>query len=499
MGMLKSIELENYKCFKDKTTIDIAPLTVLCGVNSSGKSSILKSLLMLKQSYENNSSKGQLVFSGNFTDNGTFKDIVYYNSENSFRIKNSFVISNEFDGGNERQKFSADKSNYREISKIFKNIAEGLGTKPNKYIISVDMIISGNSNPKTQIQAIRNTISEYVIEIQLVDNEEVLHKSNVTIQRESSGLYTISFVKFPIISDNGYLSTNEITQEITNCHCYYDGIKIIKIYSDKPPREYDMNSFLPNLYTIFSIISTQYYNIKHISPLRYFPNRNYTITRAIRDMTPSGEDMLQILAQYGSNQIDFYFLNDDEKWEKEKNTLFYATQKWSSYFETGDLNLSQNEEMIKLNVSGHNLIDVGVGVGQSMPIVIEGLFAPKESTLIIEQPEIHLHPKAQMNMADFLISLSLAKKNVIVETHSDHIINRLVRRIMKDKTGSLINDIQIYFIDKNSDNPIEKISISPTKGIVNAPDDFFTQFASETMEIFKAGVENIKKKVGDEE
>ena len=45
MGMLKSITLENYKCFKEETTIDIAPLTVLCGVNSSGKSSILNNLL----------------------------------------------------------------------------------------------------------------------------------------------------------------------------------------------------------------------------------------------------------------------------------------------------------------------------------------------------------------------------------------------------------------------------------------------------------------------
>ncbi len=50
--MLKSISLENYKCFKYLNSLDIAPLTILCGVNSSGKSSILKSLLMMKQSYE---------------------------------------------------------------------------------------------------------------------------------------------------------------------------------------------------------------------------------------------------------------------------------------------------------------------------------------------------------------------------------------------------------------------------------------------------------------
>lgn len=91
MGMLKSISLENYKCFKDKTTIDIAPLTVLCGVNSSGKSSILKSLLMLKQSYENGSTLNSLSLNGKYTNNGLFKDTVYSHKEKSFTISNKFL------------------------------------------------------------------------------------------------------------------------------------------------------------------------------------------------------------------------------------------------------------------------------------------------------------------------------------------------------------------------------------------------------------------------
>ena len=76
--MLKSISLKNYKCFKDETTIDIAPLTVLCGVNSSGKSSILKSLLMLKQSYEDNNAANNLIFNGKYVDNGSFNEIHSY-------------------------------------------------------------------------------------------------------------------------------------------------------------------------------------------------------------------------------------------------------------------------------------------------------------------------------------------------------------------------------------------------------------------------------------
>lgn len=492
--MLKSISLENYKCFKEKTDIGIAPLTVLCGVNSSGKSSILKSLLMLKQSYENNATKGQIVFTGNYTDNGTFSDVVYNNTGKYFKLSSSFILRNTQKDDYDKNTFLADKSNFKELSRIYKYVISKLPKSVDSFIISVEMNITGISEPRTRLQAIRNYIKEYIITIYLCNGENTLYKTNIDIHMETGGKYSIDFFSFPLISNtqNDY---NVFSTQITDCYCYFDGIKIIKVYSDNAPKDYDMNNFLPNLYTIFAIISTQFYNIKHISPLRYFPTRSYTIINSIRDMSPSGENMSQILAQYGSNTIDFYDIDDNNQFTKTKKTLFEAVKRWASLLETGNLELIQNDELVKINVSGHNLIDVGVGVGQSTPILVEGLYTPKESTLLIEQPEIHLHPRAQMGMADFLLSLSLNRKNVIVETHSDHIINRLVKRIMLDKTGQLNKDIYIYFIDKDRQNPVERIKITPTKGIVEAPINFFTQFASESMDIAKIGFTNHKEGV----
>jgi len=101
--MLKSISLENYKCFEklkvdDKDELEIAPLTVLCGVNSSGKSSILKSLLMLKQSYEDNSVSNYILLNGKYIDNGTFNEVVFDNAKESyFSISNSFEIKRKID------------------------------------------------------------------------------------------------------------------------------------------------------------------------------------------------------------------------------------------------------------------------------------------------------------------------------------------------------------------------------------------------------------------
>lgn len=486
--MLKSISLKNYKCFRDEVSIDIAPLTVLCGVNSSGKSSILKGLLMLKQSYENNPNKGQVLFSGDYVDNGSFKDVVYNNEGNDFTITTSFLIEDPKYINYNKSIYKADKSNFSELNRIFKNVIDSKKTKVLNYNIEMLLIVEGDDKPQTQIQAIKNRFSKYNISITMNCADMSTFHSTISIIREESGLYSIEFCDFPLLSlDYDGICMTEIIGE---CHCYFDGLKIIKVFSTEPSVKYNMTDFLPNLYTIFSLLSEQYYNIKHISPLRYLQQRRYMLTSGIREMAPNGEDMLQMLAQYGTRPTTCFKLDVNDNFVSSKTTLIEASKWWSSYMQTGNLELIQKDELLKLNVSGHNIIDVGVGVGQSMPIVISGLYSSMNSVLMIEQPEIHLHPRAQMSMADFLLSLSLNEKKVIVETHSDHIINRLVRRIMQDKSGKLNRDIAIYFVDKDSDSSIEKIEISPTKGIVNAPKNFFTQFSLETMDISKIGFEN---------
>ena len=78
--MIKKVALENFKCFHDRTEIELKPLTILCGTNSSGKSSILKSLLLVKQTVESKSPDASLLLAGPLVDNGTFDDVVFMNS-----------------------------------------------------------------------------------------------------------------------------------------------------------------------------------------------------------------------------------------------------------------------------------------------------------------------------------------------------------------------------------------------------------------------------------
>ena len=166
---------------------------------------------------------------------------------------------------------------------------------------------------------------------------------------------------------------------------------------------------------------------------------------------------------------------------------------WMQYLGLGKYSLNQASEMIKLNVGDYNISNVGFGVSQVLPILVSGLLEKGNELLMLEQPEIHLHPAAQMAIADFLLSMAINKRGLIIETHSDHIINRIIKRVLQDKSGELNNMIKIYYVDH--EKPITQILIDSQKGITNAPKQFFTQFGSESMEIAKIAMENYREGV----
>jgi predicted ATPase len=94
-----------------------------------------------------------------------------------------------------------------------------------------------------------------------------------------------------------------------------------------------------------------------------------------------------------------------------------------------------------------------------------------------------------MQLSDYFIALALSGKKVMVETHSDHIINRLVRRIVEDDTGRLKDLIGIYFISATDSGSVyEEVCIDENFGVTNWPVDFFDQTALEQEKILKAGL-----------
>jgi predicted ATPase len=104
------------------------------------------------------------------------------------------------------------------------------------------------------------------------------------------------------------------------------------------------------------------------------------------------------------------------------------------------------------------------------------LLADADSTLVFEQPELHLHPKVQTLLGDFFLSMALCNKQCIVETHSEYLIDRLRFRIASAEKEPLTDNAKIYFVEKPGPNStFREVKINEYGAIVDWPDGFFDQ------------------------
>ena len=491
--MLQNISLNKFKAFYDLNDLEIKPLTVLCGVNSGGKSSILKSLLLLKQSYENSSASNEATLNGPYTSNGLMKDILHNGKGDVFSIKNTFHI--KYRGNKFISSSKQDVSTAKELGKI-------TGLNPNKVSsFSIDVLCCIKKGIVLDLWD-TNYIEKYEILItpfapngSPIKNQEF--KISMQYRAKGKGKYDISLVNFPTISGI------KVNHHLYNCTCYFSGMRLTNLFyesSNYTSMPIVLNDFLTNIYSIFRIVSDQYSGIKYLGPLRENPKRQYAISNDYFNTNSTGADTPFVLAKEKGKRVipELYPPYTEDSFENKVNPqnkdLFELVQSWMKYFELGNLEIQNKKDSLQVNIKHNNIADVGFGISQILPVIVHGLAMEFEQTLILEQPEIHLHPRMQMRMSDFLLSLSQTNHCVIVETHSDHIINRLVRRALESGDGNLINNIAIYFVENSSEgSTVNKIKINRVSGIEDCPKEFFSQFASETSYIVKAGINNIRK------
>jgi len=138
-----------------------------------------------------------------------------------------------------------------------------------------------------------------------------------------------------------------------------------------------------------------------------------------------------------------------------------------------------------------NFADVGFGIGQAFPVFVEGLRTPPRGTFIVQEPEIHLHPDAQVGMADFLVSLAKSGRHVIVETHSENLLLRFRRRILRRTrrgTGLASEDVSLLYVSKRPDGTshVTPLPIDEMAQIKNWPKGFMEEATEERMAILQA-------------
>ena len=133
-------------------------------------------------------------------------------------------------------------------------------------------------------------------------------------------------------------------------------------------------------------------------------------------------------------------------------------------------------EIIRFYIEKQSIADVGFGVSQILPIIVEGCIMKQYQTLLLEQPEIHLHPKAQALAMDFFSMIASAERQLIIETHSDHLFNG-VRRLIAQKSIS-VEDASILFFrmrDMQESRPVH-VELTEKGRMVTYEKGLFDQF-----------------------
>ena len=126
--------------------------------------------------------------------------------------------------------------------------------------------------------------------------------------------------------------------------------------------------------------------------------------------------------------------------------------------------------------------NIGFGISYALPILVGGLLTEEENWLVVENPEAHLHAKAQSNMGYFLGMMAAAGLRVVVETHSEHIVNGIRRAALV--SGRLKSeDVNIYFFKNKSES--ELITMDEHGNLSDFPVDFFDQSRQDMLEIIK--------------
>lgn len=497
--MLENISLENFKGFKNLDNMKVKPITILCGTNSCGKTSILQSILLLKQTLESQNPNQTLLLNGRFVNLGSFENIIFEkNLDNSLVFEFTFKLNNE----------DEESPNYRntiQLRRLLIDFVPQRGLLQTEDILIYIKIVMKTPKPKiknrikskSHIKGI--TVEQLQFTIETIDSDkQKIPGASIDIQLVDNDVYTISWQNITnrIRPDEESSKDGRLAAKCKFTNLFLVSFLVTEMDSTSVTGLSDIAFAFQKINYLFKTIFSSY---SYIGPLREEPSRRYIYEEEITEIGVKGENAAYIYLTDKNQTISnhyFYDTKSNSFKPKKEMTLSNAMDEWLNLMNIKGLNSELVNEIVYLNLNSSSasktrvsIADVGFGVSQIFPILLEGLRMPQEHTLLLEQPEIHLHPNLQMQLSDYFIALALSGKKVMVETHSDHIINRLVRRIVEDDTGTLKDLIGIYFISATDSGSVyEEVCIDENFGVTNWPVDFFDQTALEQEKILKAGL-----------
>jgi len=425
--VLTELSLKNFKAWKEIDKMPLAPITGLFGTNSSGKSSILQFLLMLKQTVESDDRKLVLNFGdeNSKANLGSFKDVIYNHDESS-------ALSFEF------------------------------AWKLPKSLVLQDALTEVKLNPADRMR-FRSEINYSEKGLSVKDMEYRLVVESFGMKRESKPN------EYKLVSgpDFGFVRNQGRGWPLPLPVKFYG-------FPDQVNSYYQNAGFLSDLQLeLVQMLKRVYY----LGPLREFPKRYYTSKGTTpSDLGPKGEFVVDAIL--ASRKQGKYI---SPGYKKTRKTLEERIAYWLERlglihsFKVEPIGSSLYEVKVKRGPKSSEVLitDVGFGVSQVLPVLVMCYYVPEGSTILLEQPEIHLHPSVQMGLADVFIDVAKNRKvQVILESHSEHLLSRLQRRLAEK---SVSNDaVALYFCDvAATGSQLNKLDINLWGDISNWPVDFF--------------------------
>lgn len=219
-----------------------------------------------------------------------------------------------------------------------------------------------------------------------------------------------------------------------------------------------------------------------LAPIRTRPKRTYDPIGEAPE--PEGRHVPMVLANLSSL--------DPKNWDRLRASLvsFGVASGLFQDVEIRRQGLSASEPFqVKLKIAGpaFNLIDIGYGVSQVLPIIVDALRGERGRTYLLQQPEIHLHPKAQAELASFLAFLAKQdRKQFLVETHSDYLVDRIRMDVRDGKHGLEPEDVSLLFFERRKGSvTIHRLGLDEMGNIVDAPKGYGAFFLTEARRLLQ--------------
>ena len=508
--MLTGIGLRNFKAFGEDPKVfapgkngqmawtDTAPLskiTLIYGPNSGGKSSIIQALLLLRQSLKSDytGDRRTLVPRGEFVDLGSFQSLIHRHEEER-ELGISFTYRNIELGIKSAENkvgmtFSVAEGIPGILSRLSYGISSAEGERPllnaesntikfinSLYSVGYVRVLTG-AGIKTWLLDHRDFLPLLLLNEELRQERErsaVEGRRDIRMYAQANSMVQTPGDERPLEiarardrvlarardraltwarerqDDLRSAQRNEKDLELAQLNLSHE--QIIDLTPENIPEDYERHLR----------------SVNYLGPLRSAPERIYRLSSEI----PLSSGVTGIQGEYSANVLFHnaalqdavnYWLSDEK--HNNKIDIPYRLQ----VIPLGDPELSGQHITIALtllDLSGKpikddndkdvmvTLADVGYGINQILPVIIEGIASQEGSILCVEQPEIHLHPRLQANIADLMIDTIAdepgKRKQWIVETHSELLILRLQRRIREGKIKP--EDISVLYVDPNDDS-----------------------------------------------